>query len=59
VLLFIRQIAFSALTVLVGWQEEHRVHKKTSDEVHATATLSSLAPINPEWFYLSGTDLPK
>jgi len=34
--------AFSALTLLVGWQEGHRLMPLP------------LAPVNPAWFYLPG-----
>jgi len=38
-------IAFSALTLLAGHQEEHLAHKKSSDEVpawHRTAAMNGL-----------------
>jgi len=67
--------AFSALTLLVGWQEGVRP-VKTSDEVlmyclsgarcrraygpaDATATLSSLAAVKSRMVYLSGAGLPR
>ena len=34
-------LAFSALTLLVGWQEEHPARKKTSDEVLAWLSVWS------------------
>ena len=56
-------MSFSALTLLVGRQEGHPACKKLSGEcwrgpADATATRYSLAPVNPDWFYLSGTGLP-
>jgi len=68
--------AFSALTMLVGWQEGHPACKKLSDgmlawlcvwvKVHICIWPSwyhchslSLAPVNPDWFYLSGTSWPR
>jgi len=66
--------AFSALTLLVGRQEGHPAFKKLSDGMlawlsgmrcilacspaDATATHYLLAPVNPDWFYLSGTCSP-
>ena len=74
-------IAFSALMLLVGRQEEHPACKKLSDEVlvwlsicskvqivciygPADATAISkphhlLPYLNPDWFYISGTVLPR
>ena len=66
--------AFSALTLLVGRQEGYPACKKLSGwmlawlsvwgemqicicPADATATLS-LASVNPDWFYLSGTGPP-
>ena len=65
--------AFSALTLLVGWQEGHPACKKTEcwdagvvmclvqgADLHMAQlmplplTISSLALVNPDWFYLSG-----
>ena len=72
-------LAFNALTLLVGRQEEHPVCKKLSDGVlvwlsvwsdvqivciwsswcHCIPKPHHLLPLlNPDWFYLSGTDLP-
>jgi len=62
--------AFNALTLLVGWQEGHLACKKIEKwsvawlsvwgeaqvacgSADATAT-HSLAPVNADWFYLSG-----
>ena len=74
------RIAFNALTLLVGHQEEHLACKKLSDEVlvllsawsevQIVCILSSrchcilkphhfLPHFNPDWFYLSGTSLPR
>jgi len=66
--------AFSALTLLVGWQEGHPACKKLSGGVlawlciwvkvqfaygPADATATHhLAPENPVWFYLSGAGSP-
>jgi len=64
-------VAFSALTLLVGWQEGHLACKKLSHGMLAwlcawvkvqICTWSSwchchslsLAPVNPDWFYLPG-----
>jgi len=65
-------IAFSALTLLAGHQEEHLACKKLSGEVmawylygandaaDATATpSSSLASLKSRMVYLSGADLPR
>jgi len=66
-------IAFSALTLLVGWQEGHPACKKLSGGVlawlcvwrlaygqaDATATHCLLLQLNPDWFYLSGTGSPR
>jgi len=52
---------FSASTLLVGWQEGHPACKKLSGETLAKRWSMghchslSLAPVNPDWFYLSGT----
>jgi len=71
--------AFSALTLLVGWQEGHPACKKTEwwgagvviclergADLHIMAQLMSLpltvscfAQYNPDWFYISGTGLPR
>ena len=40
-LLSLVSLAFSALTLLVGWQEEHPAHKKLSDEVLAWLSVGS------------------
>ena len=77
---FVERIAFNALTLLVGHQEEHLACKKLSDEVlvlfsawsevQIVCILSSrchcilkphhfLPHLNPDWFYLSGTSLPR
>jgi len=67
--------AFSALTLLIGWQEGHPTCKKLSGgmlpwlsawvEVQICMWPSrcnchslSLAPVNPDWFYLSDAGLP-
>jgi len=60
--------AFSALTLLVGWQEGHPAYKKLSGEVlaglsaygpaDATDTSSSLTPVKSRMVYLSGASLP-
>ena len=64
-------IAFSALTLFVGWQKWHLACKKLSSGMLAWLSLwgevqiciwpswchchsLSLAPVNPDWFYLSG-----
>ena len=66
--LFSTTIAFSALTLLVGRQEGHPACKKLSGgmlaclgrdaDLHMPSWCHchslSLAPINPDWFYLSG-----
>ena len=69
-------VAFSALTLLVGWQEGHPACKKQSGGVLAWLSVwggvqtciwpswchchsLSLAPVNPDWFYLSGIGLPR
>jgi len=66
---------FSALTLLVGWQEGHPACKKLSDGMLAWLPVwgevqiciwpsrchchsLSLAPVNPDWFYLPGTGSP-
>jgi len=67
-------MSFSALTLLVGWQEGHPACKNSGGmlawlsvwgEVQTCiwpsschCHLLSLAPVNPDWFYLSGTGLP-
>ena len=68
-------IAFSALTLLVGWQEGHQACKKTwvvgagmviclgSGQIciwpsRCYCHSLSLAPVDPDWFYLSGTCSP-
>ena len=66
-------IAFSALTLLVGWQEGHPACKKLGcwrgylsgagcrlayGPADATATHCLLLQYNPDWFYLSGTGWP-
>ena len=59
---FILLFAFSALTLLVGWQEGHPACKKLSGgmlaDLHMAQLLHyhslSLAPVNPDWFYLVG-----
>jgi len=70
----ISDLAFSALTLLVGRQEGHPACKKLSGGVlvwlseascrlaygpaDATATHYLLLQKNPDWFYLSGTGSP-
>jgi len=66
-----KSIAFSALTLLAGWQEGHPACKKLSDGMLAWLCIwvkvqictwpswchchsLSLAPVNPDWFYLPG-----
>ena len=54
--------AFSALTLLAGWQEEHLAHKNVSDELSAWLSIwsevqclvygSANATAIPEWFVL-------
>ena len=77
---FVVTWCFSALTLLVGRQEEHPVCKELSDEVlvwlsvwgevqvvcmwsswcHCIPKPRYLLPhLNPDWFYLSGTGLPR
>ena len=62
--LYVTLIALSAVTLLVGWHEEHLAHKILSDEVLACANYlhmvqlmplppSSLLQKNPEWFILA------
>jgi len=66
--------ALSALTLLDEHQEEHPACKKLSDEVLAwlsvwskvqmiyilsTASPSSIALLNPDWFSLSCAGLPR
>jgi len=61
--------AFSALTLLVGYQEEHLACKNLSDGMLAWLCVwvlvqiciwpswchcHSLSPVNPDWLYLSG-----
>jgi len=62
---------FSALTLLVGWQEGHQACKNTEwwdagmvmclcqgADLHMAQLMPlpqlSLAPVNPDWFYLPG-----
>jgi len=69
-------VAFSVMTLLVGWREGHPACKKLCDGVLAWLSvwsevqtciwpswchchLLSLASVNPDWFYLSGTDSPR
>jgi len=44
--------AFSALTLLVGWQEGHPACKKLSGGMLAwlSGMRCRLAPVNPDWF---------
>ena len=42
--------AFSALTVLVGWQEEHPAHKKLSDAVLTWLSVWSAVKMRCIWF---------
>jgi len=68
--------AFSALTLLDGWQEEHSAYKKLSGGMLAWLCVQgevqtciwprwchyhspSLAPVNPDWLYLSGASSPR
>ena len=70
----VRNVAFSALTLLVVWQEGHPACKKLSGEMQAwwskckwfaygladaTATPSSLAPVKSRIVYFSGAGLPR
>ena len=77
----VQLIAFSALTLLVGPQEEHPAWPVKiewwgvgvviclewgADRLHIVQLMplhlkspSSLAYLNPDWFYLSGTCLPR
>jgi len=67
--------AFSALTLLAGWQEGLPACKTLewwgagmdmclgqSSDLHMASCCHchslSLAPVNPDWFYLSGTGSP-
>jgi len=58
--------AFSALTLLVGWQEQHPACKKLSGgmlkrgaDLHtAQLTPVPLTVFSSDWFYLSGTGSP-
>jgi len=73
--LFFIENAFSALTLLVGWQEGHPACKKLTGGMLAWLCVwgkmqiciwpswcycysVSLAPVNPDWIYLSGTGSP-
>ena len=59
--------AFSALMLLDGWQEGHPACKKLSGGMLAWLCLGqgadchslSLAPVNPDWFYLPGAGSPR
>jgi len=67
-------LAFGALTLLVGWQEGHPACKNwvvgagmvicmgLGADLHMAHLMPlrslSVAPVNPDWFYLSGTGSP-
>jgi len=67
-----RQCSFSALTLLVGWQEGHPACKnlewwgagvviclERGADLHMAQRMPlSLSSVNPDWLYLSGTDSP-
>ena len=57
------RLAVSALTLLVGQQYEDPACKKLSDEVLVWLSVPKphhlLPHINPDWFQLSGTGLPR
>jgi len=67
-----RQCSFSALMLLVGWQEGHTACKnlewwgagvviclERGADLHMAQRMPlSLASVNPDWLYLSGTDSP-
>jgi len=54
-LFYLYYFAFSALTLLVGWQEGHPACKKLSGGVLARLSVWSKMQT---WFYLSGTSSP-
>jgi len=63
--LLLTAICLSALTLLVLWQEGHLACRKLSGGLLADLHMAqlmplplSLAPVNLDWFYLSGTGLP-
>ena len=43
-------VAFSALTLMAGWQEEHPAHKKLSDEVLVRLPVCSKMQMFCMWF---------
>ena len=64
----VRYAAFSALTLLVGWQEGHLACKKLSGGVlawlsvwskgaylHIAQLMPLIDSVNPDWLYLSST----